>query len=531
MDNDTLRIAAHVLALYWRLQQLDDANMQFACYQLERALQDYLPKGSVGRLRRVSSTQIDRLSAAFTQLIGNPGVEALILSIAQTQRKTITSKSPHQTPSTKHLHANVAHPSVGISQTMHVTILAPPQPQTSNDLPEDSISLQLLARENNTVEIRVLRSPNRAEGSGTSSLPYTPAELVPVLKALAAESIGSTPFTTEQLAVLKNRGLLRSQGVDRRIHKLVGRALYDALFAGSVGEVLRATLNPNPSRRSLHLQLYFDEDDVELARFPWELIHDGFRPLVKDRVIHLTRYITYRDPPPPLRLSLPLDLVYVAPRPRANGRHLLPPNQDLAFIRKAFAEREHMEPANIRILSSPTRQALVRELQRRPAQIVHIDSHGSFARVCPRCGSRNQPHMLRCADATCREDLIDVAPEGLVAFEDEDGQEDWVSSEDLASMLSHRGVQLAVLLACVSGAVRGETLFTGLGPALIKSGIPMVIATQADISSEAAQVFSEGLYAAIAREEPLTTAAAAGRDLLQSGREWYVPVVYLRERR
>ncbi len=70
-----------------------------------------------------------------------------------------------------------------------------------------------------------------------------------------------------------------------------------------------------------------------------------------------------------------------------------------------------------------------------------------------------------------------------------------------------------------------------MGPMLIQNGIPMVIATQADISSDGARAFSEGFYGALARGEQPAAAAAAGRDLLQSRREWYVPVVYLRERR
>ncbi len=531
MDADELRVAAQVLASHWRHEKPDNPTAQMACYQLERALQDYLPKGSIGRLRRVSSTQITRLSAALAQLMSKPGIEALVVSIVHAQEENNPSKPSEQISRDIPRRPTIMQQTDRISQTMHVTIVQPLQPQPIITPSEPRLTLQLSARENNAIEVRVLQSLSAAEGSAMSTLPYTADELVPVLKALATDSFDSTQFTNEQSALLQHRSLLRSEGIDRRIHQLVGQAFHNALFAGVVGEVFRAVLDQNTSSSAIHLQLYFNEDHVDLARYPWELIHDGRRPLIKNRVVYLTRYITYREPPPKLRLSPPFDLLYVAPRPQTSRRQVLPPDQDLQPIRAAFTDLERAGHANIRILTPPTRQALVRELQRRPAQIVHFDSHGSFARVCPGCGTRNHPHILRCANDKCKDSLVDVAPEGLLLLEDDRRQEDWVNSEDVASMLSHRGVQLAVLLTCMSGTVRGATLFSGMGPMLIQNGIPMVIATQADISSDGARAFSEGFYGALARGEQPAAAAATGRDLLQSRREWYVPVVYLRERR
>ncbi len=531
MNDDELRLVAQVLASHWRHEEFDNSTVQMACYQLERSMQDYLPKGSLARLRRETSTQITRLSDALAQLISRPGIEALAASIVHAQSAKSQLNSPARQSNDVARRPTVMQQTDRVSQTMNVTIVQPFYPQPTVTSSEPRLTLQLSARENNAMEIRVLQSQSAAEGSVISALPYTVEELVSILKVLATGSFDPTQFTNEQHIVLRDHGLLRAGRVDRRIHQLVGQALHDALFAGVVGEVFRAALDQISPSGALHLQLYFNEDHVHLARYPWELIHDGRRPLVKNRVVYLTRYITYREPPPQLQLSPPFDVLYVAPRPQALRQQSLPPEYDLPSIRAALADLERGGRVNIRILTPPTRQALVQELQRRPAQIVHFDSHGSFARVCPGCGTRNYSHTLRCANITCKDSLVDVAPEGLLLLEDDRHNEDWVNSEDIASMLSHRGVQLAVLLTCMSGTVRGATLFTGMGPMLIQNKIPMVIATQADISNKGARTFSEGFYGALARGEQATVAAAAGRDLLQSGREWYVPVVYLRERR
>ncbi len=89
-------------------------------------------------------------------------------------------------------------------------------------------------------------------------------------------------------------------------------------------------------------------------------------------------------------------------------------------------------------------------------------------------------------------------------------------------------LRLAVLSACRSGAVGGETLFGGAGPALIQAGVPAVVATQLPITAGAAARFAQGFYRALGRLETLPAAVNAGRLRILDTAQWFIPTLYLR---
>jgi CHAT domain-containing protein len=124
-----------------------------------------------------------------------------------------------------------------------------------------------------------------------------------------------------------------------------------------------------------------------------------------------------------------------------------------------------------------------------------------------------------------------VPPLGYLAFEKEGSREaDWVNSRALEHLLYPSTVRVAVLSACRSGEVRGETLFGGVGPALIQAGVPAVVAMQVPITVPAAVRFMQGFYGALGRFESLDEAMTSGRRRLFRGREWFIPALYLRSR-
>src|SRR4029450_13599667 len=57
-----------------------------------------------------------------------------------------------------------------------------------------------------------------------------------------------------------------------------------------------------------------------------------------------------------------------------------------------------------------------------------------------------------------------------------------------------RDMQLAVLNACEGARTSGRDAFSGVGQALVRQGIPAVVAMQTEISDRAALVFSHEFY-------------------------------------
>jgi len=97
--------------------------------------------------------------------------------------------------------------------------------------------------------------------------------------------------------------------------------------------------------------------------------------------------------------------------------------------------------------------------------------------------------------------------DGLL-LEDELGQGDHVSVEDLVDVFRNSGVDLVVLNVCES---------EGPGKALVESGIPAVVATTCLIPDKVAVQLSEQLYAALAAGKTVAQALALAKEVV--GRE------------
>jgi CHAT domain-containing protein len=89
-----------------------------------------------------------------------------------------------------------------------------------------------------------------------------------------------------------------------------------------------------------------------------------------------------------------------------------------------------------------------------------------------------------------------------------------VPSAQLAEYLrTIDGLQLVVLNSCWSGALtrrRGQDPFSGVGAALIKSGVPAVVAMQFPVSDNAAVAFSRAFYERLAARDCIADHVAGG---------------------
>ena len=117
------------------------------------------------------------------------------------------------------------------------------------------------------------------------------------------------------------------------------------------------------------------------------------------------------------------------------------------------------------------------------------------------------------------------------------GDPEPVGAATLTAWLHDEPLRLVVLNACKSAttALRsGEHPFAGIATALIREGVPAVVAMQFPISDKAAIIFSQTFYQRLAMGFPVDGAVAEARKILYSGDreqpEWATPVLYLRAR-
>ena len=104
---------------------------------------------------------------------------------------------------------------------------------------------------------------------------------------------------------------------------------------------------------------------------------------------------------------------------------------------------------------------------------------------------------------------------------------------DLALLLAeHRSLRLVVLNSCDTARAIATDRFSSTASALMRRGIPAVVAMQYEISDQAAITFARGFYTALAVQHPVDQAVTRARRAIKLARrntlEWATPVLYLR---
>jgi hypothetical protein len=258
----------------------------------------------------------------------------------------------------------------------------------------------------------------------------------------------------------------------------------------------------------LRIRLVLDPalpDLPEISALPWELLYraDTRDFLARQPLTPLVRYLEVPRLTAPAPLASSLRILVVRSRPRDLTPLDLDSERDA--ITTAWGEQGRVK---IDFLDQPTLLALRRKLISEPFHVLHFMGHGDF-------------------DAE--------TGEGVLVFEDGKGQSLPVSGQVLAeSLKDSRWLRLVFLNACDTAQLprrRGQDPFSGVASALVLAGLPAVIAMQFPISDEAALVFSENFYTALAAGFPVDAAAAEARLAIHlsfpSSWEWATPALFM----
>ena len=282
--------------------------------------------------------------------------------------------------------------------------------------------------------------------------------------------------------------------------KRLGRRLWQMLLPDELAAMLR-TSRALATRDGKSLRIRLRIDPPELSRLPWEYCYGdeaGF--LALDRRVPLVRYPAEsfsagdQDAPVPINVLLAM----------ASPSDLDP--LDLAAAEESV--RASLAPLDdrvrLQVVHPATPRALQQELFRGDYHVLHFVGHGGIRR----------------------------SGQGALALEDQQGGIQLVDADRLRVLLQGSAVKLAVLNACHSAAHSERDALMGVAPALVRAGIPAVMAMQFKVYESTARLFSEILYAAMAAGMPVDAAVSEMRIGAFAGTDdhlsWGIPVLYLR---
>lgn len=309
-----------------------------------------------------------------------------------------------------------------------------------------------------------------------------------------------------------------------RLGRLEAREL-DAAGLQELGRLLAALLLPagapagvTPVRELLQRSLARIDADTglrlrlrlpaELAGVPWEYVYvdrsggagmDGFLALDPRTAIVRHEVLDAPAATPVLEGDLRVLAVFAD----AQGLPELDLDAEQRFLTEAL---EGVAGVDVEACRDPSLDSLLPRLA--GAGVFHFAGHGDFRREM---GARPGTYTGT----------------GFLAL----GAER-IDSEQVGLNLRSQGVRLAVLSGCNTGRREGVSVWSGIAPALVKVGIPAVVANQYRIQDRCAIAFGRQFYRALAGGLPVERAVAAGRigayNADKSGRDWGVPVLYLR---
>jgi len=291
----------------------------------------------------------------------------------------------------------------------------------------------------------------------------------------------------------------------------IGAALFDAVFRGPVRSLLDHSLGSleRNDDHGLRVKLKLELSDARLNRLhtlPWELLYkiDTGDFLALSRRTPIVRYL---ELPRTVRaVTQPGLLRVLALAPETPGQ----PALDLSSERRNLQALEsELQNLKVDFLKSANLGALRRTLVNEKFHVLHLMGHGDFD---PRTG------------------------QGVVYLERTDGGTEEVMAESLVAVVKDfPALRLVVLNACSTaraGGKEGSNPFAGLASALMRAGLPAVLAMQLPISDGAAVAFSEAFYAHLGAGYPLDAAVTEGRQAIHartpSSMEWAVPALFLR---
>lgn len=265
--------------------------------------------------------------------------------------------------------------------------------------------------------------------------------------------------------------------LDAAAQRSLGERMFALLFRGQVLRLFTGLFDhriQGDRDAYLRVQIEVGEDAPELAELPWELAWWRDLPLaVQDRLPVVRRWQNLDFGP----------IVPLAIRGKPRTLIVIPSGSGLDTDRE--------------------RDLIAGVLGRSELPFDVLDGHVSLPRLDDALAGQTY-HILHFIGHGAAAEGGGGALAGLLRFNASaggPGDEEWVEHDRLQALLGgQRDLRLVILNACQSGMVGGRAAsqagrgFIGLAPAILRAGVPAVLAMQRPIRDDIAGLFGETFY-------------------------------------
>jgi len=295
-----------------------------------------------------------------------------------------------------------------------------------------------------------------------------------------------------------------------------GQRLYGAVFQGTIRDSWMTAQGIAQHRRE-RLRFRLGLKGTRLHRLPWEVLYAGDRPLATGTDVVFSRYHSsfsivkshlsdqknfFNESPSTLKILMVL---------------AVPADQDaLALKQEAEQLKQELQGSSssnshpsidLTILEQPGREQLTQALEHNHYHVLHYAGHSNLS----------------------------AAGGSIYLVNHRTGLSEPLSGDDLAGLLVNNGIRMAVFNSCRGGysATASSSEAEGnLAEALIKRGIPAVLAMAERIPDEVALNLSRLFYRNLKQGYPVDLSLSRSRQGLISsyGSDqlyWALPILYL----
>jgi len=348
-----------------------------------------------------------------------------------------------------------------------------------------------------------------------------------------------------QILMLRLENALLRQGarasVEEKALKDFGQEVFDTIFRNShsiysLYTQCQAAAEADEGVAGLRVRLRIDAPD--LAQFPWEYLYNsGSREWLglfyKSPII---RRLDVLNPTPPLKLDGPLNILGMIANPGTKKWKLLEDaERERTLIDRAIQPHQAAGKVNFRWTQAGTSDALRSMMSAEHWHVFHFIGHGGMPSLIDEEPEGGIPADEVDEHGHTNEEEGDAAdrPEGFIVLSDGRGGHNEVAASELKTMLQQPGrssLRLVFLNCCESARGTAEDVFASPAAALVRAGIPNVIAMQFPITGDAAIELSSAFYENLADGWPIEAALTTARNKMwdKSRIDWGIPVLYTR---
>jgi hypothetical protein len=243
----------------------------------------------------------------------------------------------------------------------------------------------------------------------------------------------------------------------------------------------------------------------EVQNLPWEYLQEPKKkpgPLRGRSVIRVVPTIGQELPEPP-RLGTAIRVLFASAAPTDQGAVDWENVRDA--VQRAF-DVNLPDGVTLKTVDGANSRALRRAIADEQFDIFHFYGHGEVK------------------DGTGQ----------LVLVNRRTQKSEYLDSEQVSAVLAGRGIRLVVLSACMMATGNFKDEFSVMAEALVRSGIPAVVANQMPVSNKTISPFIGQLYCSLIKSGDIDLAVTEGRIALyvdlakeaSSGLEWGIPTLY-----